>query len=394
VEFRILGPLEIIDGERVLPLGGPKRRAVVAVLLLDANRVVASERLIDLVWGGDPPAAALGSLQNHVLRLRRELGDRLVTRPPGYLLRVERGELDLDRFRSLVDQARAGEPREAATLLHEALALWRGDPLADLAGEPAGAAAAHLAELRLEALESRIDADLALGRHAILVPELEALVGEHPFRERLRGQLMLALYRSGRQADALEAYAAARIALIEALGAEPGAQLQELQRAILRQDEAVAGRAAEAPVEPVPRIEEARKTVTVVLAELPTRPRPTPRRVATTFASGAKRRSLRSGRTGARPGARPTAACSASSAFPPRARTMLCAPSARRASCAPVGWSAARASRPATSSPAIPARAGPASPARRSRRRTVFWRPLQRTRCSSASERGGSYATR
>ncbi len=268
VEFRILGPLEILDGERVLPLGGLKRRAVAAVLLLHPNRVVASGQLIDLVWGDDPPAAALGSLQNHVLRLRRELGDRLITRPPGYLLRVEPGELDLDRFRRLVEEAPAREPGEAAALLHEALALWRGDPLADLAGEPAGGAAAHLAELRLEALENRIDADLALGRHASLVPELDALVGEHPFRERLCGQLMLALYRSGRQADALEAYSAARTTLVEELGAEPGAQLQELQQAILRQDAEIAGPAAAVPGGPAARIEEARKTVTVLLADL------------------------------------------------------------------------------------------------------------------------------
>ena len=268
VEFRILGPVEILDGERLLPLGGLKRRAVVATLLLHPNRVVASEQLIDLVWGDDPPTEALGSLHNHVLRLRRELGDRLVTRRPGYLLRVEPGELDLDRFRGLVEEARAREPGEAATLLHEALALWRGDPLADLAGEPAGAAAAYLAELRLEALEHRIDAELSLGRHATLVPELDALVGEQPFRERLRGQLMLALYRSGRQADALEAYSAARSTMVEELGAEPGADLQELQRRILRQDAELAGPVAAVPGDRAARIEEARKTVTILLADL------------------------------------------------------------------------------------------------------------------------------
>ena len=176
VEFRILGPVEILDGERVVPLGGLKRRAVIAALMLHPNPVVSSEQLVDSVWGDDPPPAALGSLQNHILRLRRELGDRLVTRPPGYLLRVEPDEL-IERFRRLVEESRAAEPREAAALLQQALALWRGDPLADLAGEPAGAAAVHLAELRLEALENRIDADLALGRHATLVPELDALVG-------------------------------------------------------------------------------------------------------------------------------------------------------------------------------------------------------------------------
>jgi len=267
VEFRILGPLEILDGERVLPLGGLKRRAVVAALLLHPNRVVSSEQLVDLVWGVEPPAAAQSSLQNHVLRLRRELGDRLVTRPPGYLLRVEPGELDLDRFRTLIGEARIAEPGEAAARLQEALALWRGDPVADLAGEPVGVAAAHLAELRLDALENRIDADLALGRHAEVVPELEALVGEHPFRERLRGQLMLALYRSGRQADALETYSAARAMFDEQLGTQPGAQLKELQRTILRQEAELAGPAA-VPGERPARVEEARKTVTVLLADL------------------------------------------------------------------------------------------------------------------------------
>jgi DNA-binding SARP family transcriptional activator/tetratricopeptide (TPR) repeat protein len=272
VEFRILGPLEILDGERRLPLGGAKRRSVAALLLLEANHVVPSERLIDGVWGDNPPAAAAGSLQNHVLRLRRELGERLVTRAPGYFLRVEPYELDLDRFRRLVEEARSSEPAQAAVLLGQALALWRGPPLADLAGEPAGAAAGHLEELRLEALELRIDADLELGLHAQLVAEIEQLAAEHPFRERLRAQLLLSLYRSGRQAEALEAYAAMRVALVEELGAEPGPELKALHRAILRQDPALAGPAAETPAEPSGRIEEARKTVTVVVADLAAAP--------------------------------------------------------------------------------------------------------------------------
>jgi DNA-binding SARP family transcriptional activator len=267
VEFRILGPLEIADGERVLALGGAKRRAVAALLLLHANRVVAAEQLIDGVWGDEPPPSAAGSLQNHVLRLRRELGDRLVTQAPGYLIRTEPGELDLERFRRLVERARGAEPAEASDLLREALALWRGAPLADLAGEPAAAAAAHLGELRLEALERRIDADLARGRHAEVVPELEQLVAAEPFRERLRAQLMLALYRGGRQADALAAYAAARDALVEELGAEPAEELQSLQRAILRQDPSLGG-PAEAPAPAVTSVEPARKTVTVVLGDL------------------------------------------------------------------------------------------------------------------------------
>jgi DNA-binding SARP family transcriptional activator len=272
VEFRILGPLEILDGELRLPLGGTKRRAVAALLLLEANQVVPSERLIDGVWGGDPPPAAVGSLQNHVLRLRRVLGDRLVTRAPGYLMRVEPYELDLDRFRRLVAEARAGEPAQAAALLGEALALWRGPPLADLAGDPVGLAAGHLDELRLEAVELRIDAELELGLHARLVAELEQIVTEHPFRERLRAQLLLSLYRSGRQADALQAYAAARATLVDELGTEPGPELQALHRAILRQDAELAGPARDLPAEPPDRVEEARKTVTVMLADLAAAP--------------------------------------------------------------------------------------------------------------------------
>jgi len=268
VEFRVLGPLEIADGERRLALGGPRRRAVAALLLLDANRVVPVERLVDGVWGDDPPATAVGSLQNHVLRLRRELGDRIVTRAPGYVLRVEPGELDLDRFQRLVGDARSREPERAATMLRQALALWRGSPLSDLAGEPVAAAVAHLDELRLDALERRIDADLELGRHADLVGELESLVGEHPFRERLRAQLLLALYRSGRQADALAAYTAARAALVEHLGAEPGAELQDLHRAILRHDPGLAGESADLAESAPGLVEEARKTVTVLLADL------------------------------------------------------------------------------------------------------------------------------
>ena len=269
IEFRILGPLEVLDGERRVPLGGAKRRAVLALLLLDANHVVSTERLIDGVWGDEPPAGALASLQNHVLRLRRELGERIVTRAPGYLVRVERDELDLERFRRLVEEARTREPGEAAALLRDALALWRGAPLADLADEPVIAAAAGLEGLRLDTLERRLDAELALGRHAELVAELEALVVEQPFRERLRAQLVLALYRSGRQGDALEAYANARAAFVDELGLEPGAELQELQRAVLRQDPALDAPVS-APVAGTPAIEESRKTVTVLLADLGT----------------------------------------------------------------------------------------------------------------------------
>ncbi|HEX6699805.1 MAG TPA: BTAD domain-containing putative transcriptional regulator [Gaiellaceae bacterium] len=268
MEFRILGPLEVREGERVLPLGGAKRRAVLAVLLLDANRVVSVERLVDGVWGDSPPSTALASLQNHLARLRQELGERLVTRSPGYALRVGEGELDLDRFLRLADDANGAEPAVAADRLAEALALWRGPPLADLAAEPAGRAAAHLEELRLAALEERIEADLALGRHAALVSELEELVAHEPYRERPRRQLIVALYRSGRQADALEAYAQARRTFVDDLGTEPGRELQELQRAVLRRDPALdAPAVAEAPPARARRVEE-RKTVTVLAVDV------------------------------------------------------------------------------------------------------------------------------
>ena len=268
VEFRILGPLEVRDGERVLPLGGSRRRAVLALLLLDANRVVSVEQLVDGVWGDAPPSSALASLQNHLARLRQELGERLITRSPGYVLRVADGELDLDRFLRLVDDARGAEPPVAADRLAEALALWRGPPLADLADEPAGRAAARLEELRLAALEDRIEADLALGRHAALVPELEELVGAEAYREGPRRQLIVALYRSGRQAEALDAYMRARRTFVDDLGTEPGRELQELHRAVLRRDpvlDAPAG--AEPPLARPPRAEE-RKTVTIVAVDV------------------------------------------------------------------------------------------------------------------------------
>jgi DNA-binding SARP family transcriptional activator/tetratricopeptide (TPR) repeat protein len=238
MEFRLLGPLEAAEQDRLLALGALKQRALLAVLMLNANDVVPVERLIDEVWGESPPATVGKSVQVYVSRLRRQLGDgRLVTRAPGYLLRVEAGELDLERFERLVAEAASADPRRAARLLREALALWRGPPLADLAYEPfAQSHIARLEELRQLAVEQRIEAELATGRHAELIGELEALVSEHPLRERLRGQLMLALYRSGRQADALAAFRSARAALVEELGIEPGRELRELQQAVLRQD--------------------------------------------------------------------------------------------------------------------------------------------------------------
>ena len=268
MEFRILGPLEVRDGERMLALGGARRRAVLGLLLLEANRVVPVDRLVDGVWGDSPPASAHASLQNQLARLRQQLGDRLVTRSPGYLVRVAPDELDLDRFRRLVDEAQGADPAVASERLRDALALWRGPPLADLAGEPAGRAAAHLDELRLAALEARIEADLGLGRHAALVPELEELVAREPYRERLRGQLLLALYRSGRQADALEAYAGARRTFADELGTDPGRELHDLHLAVLRRDPALdAPVGAEPPSAPAHRVEE-RRTVTVLAADV------------------------------------------------------------------------------------------------------------------------------
>src|SRR5262245_22406686 len=198
MEFRILGPLEVADRGVSLELGGARQRAVLALLLTRPNEVVSTDRLIDELWGREPPRTALNTVQYYVSQLRKLLGARrIVTRPPGYAIQVERGELDLERFERLLE-------RGDAEALHEALALWRGPALADFAYESFAAdEIARLEGLRILALEKRIDADLELGRHAELVGELERLVAQHPLRERLRGQLMLTLYRSGRQAEAL-----------------------------------------------------------------------------------------------------------------------------------------------------------------------------------------------
>ena len=238
LEFRLLGPLEVVERDRPLVLGGRKQRSLLAVLLLHANDVVSTERLIDELWGESPPATVAKSVQVYVSRLRKQLGaDRLLTRTPGYVLRVAESELDVACFERLVAEAGSADPATAAQKLREALALWRGPPLSDLAYEPsAQAAIARLEELRLAALEQRIDAELATGRHAELAGELDALVSEHPLRERVRGQLMLALYRSGRQAEALDAFRHARESLVDALGIEPDPTLQRLQASILRQD--------------------------------------------------------------------------------------------------------------------------------------------------------------
>jgi DNA-binding SARP family transcriptional activator len=235
VDFEILGPLEVVEGGRSVALGGPLQRAVLAILLTRANEVVSTDRLIDALWAGRPPIAAANTIQQYVSQLRKRLGsDRIVTRAPGYLIRVETGELDLERFEKLVD-------RGDNDALHEALSLWRGPALADIAlGAFPEAEIARLEELRLAALERRIDSDLELGRHAELVGELEKLIADYPLRERLRAQLMLALYRSGRQAEALSVYQHARKALVDELGIEPGLDLQELERAILSHDPSLA----------------------------------------------------------------------------------------------------------------------------------------------------------
>jgi DNA-binding SARP family transcriptional activator len=245
MEFRVLGPLELWDEGGEVSLSGPKPRALLAVLLLHANEVVPTDRLIDELWGDDSPDGAAAALRVNVSRLRKALPqDVLTTRSPGYLVRVEPDELDLHRFERLVDEGRTllarGLAAGAAERLREALSLWRGPALADFAYESfAQTAIARLEEIRLAAVELRIDADLALGRHDELVGELEALVAEHPLRERLRGCLMTALYRSGRQAEALDAYQDGRRALVDELGIEPSTALQELERAILRQEPAL-----------------------------------------------------------------------------------------------------------------------------------------------------------
>ena len=243
LEFRILGPLEVlVDGEE-RPIGGTKQRAVLAILLLDAGRVVSTDRLIDLLWAESPPATAATSLQNFVSQLRKTLGTDVVrTTPPGYRLEIAPEQLDLERFRRMVDGAKSRPAEERAAELRVALDLWRGPALADLAFESfAEHEASRLEEIRLAALEDRIDADLECERYAELVPEVESLVRDHPLRERLRGQLMLALYRSGRQAEALAVYQDTRRHLVEELGIEPSAALQQLHGAILRQDAALEG---------------------------------------------------------------------------------------------------------------------------------------------------------
>ncbi len=242
IEFRILGSLEVVQDDRPMALGSPQQRLLLAVLLVHHGEQVASDRLIDELWGEQAPASANKIVQGYVSNLRKALGNGLLaTRGHGYLLQTEPDQLDADRFESLLAAGRTasheGDPRTAAERLREALGLWRGPPFADFAYESfAQSEIARLDEAHLGALEERIDAELTLGEHAQLVSELEGLVHQHPLRERLTAQLMLALYRSGRQAAALETYRVARGRLVEELGLEPGRELQQLERAILSQD--------------------------------------------------------------------------------------------------------------------------------------------------------------
>jgi YVTN family beta-propeller protein len=258
LDYRILGPLEVSADGRVVEIGGAKPRALLVILLLRANESVPRDVLVHELWGERPPASAQHSLEVYVSRLRKSLngaanGSVLVTRPGAYSLRVEEGQLDAHRFERLVEQGRAAlagnEADQAAASLRAALQLWRGQALADLAhGLGPRVEAVQLEELRLSAIEDRIEADLALGRHAEVVGELEALVAVHPLRERLHGQLMIGLYQGGRQAEALEAYQAARRTLIEELGLEPGPELRELEGRILRHDPTLTARRP--PVQP------------------------------------------------------------------------------------------------------------------------------------------------
>jgi DNA-binding SARP family transcriptional activator len=251
IEFRVLGPLEVVRRGFLLEIGGGRKRAVLAVLLLHANEVVSTDRLIDEVWGERAPVTAPKILQGYVSQLRKVLSDEdggsiLITKSPGYVLRLGHGQLDVELFVTLLERGRAalstGATDDAAALLREALGLWRGPPLADFAFDSFAAdKITRLEELRLAAVEERIEADLALGREAELIGELEALIARHPLRERLRAQLMRALYRCDRQSEALEVYQEARRLLVAELGLEPSRRLRELEQAILQQDPSLDG---------------------------------------------------------------------------------------------------------------------------------------------------------
>ena len=296
VEFRILGPLEVLDEDRPVALPGGRGRALLALLILHAGEVVSTARLIDELWGESPPPTVTTALQGLVSNLRKRLepakagGEApgvLRTTPPGYVLAIDPTRVDSNRFRGLLEEASGAAAFDRAARLRRALSLWRGPALADFTYQPfAQREITALEELRLAAIEERVEADLALGRHGQLAAELEALVAEHPFRERVRGQLMVALCRAGRQAEALEVYREARQALVEELGIEPGPGLRQLEQAILRQDPSLdlkpSGEtvpAAGMTFHPVPGMAAAepwlsgeRRTVTVVFVDLAVSP--------------------------------------------------------------------------------------------------------------------------
>jgi DNA-binding SARP family transcriptional activator len=260
MDFRILGPLEVWDGDRPLVLGGARERSVLAALLISANRVMPAERLVTILWGEDAPETAANTLQVHVSHLRHTLepererrgpGALLLTRPPGYELRTTPASVDAARFERGADRGGAmlgSRPAEAVEVLGAALAEWRGPALVEFRALPfALAEAQRLEERRLAATEQRVEAELALGRHQALAAELESLVRDHPLRERLVGLRMLALYRSGRQADALRSCTELRERLREELGIDPSPEIRALERAILVQDPALTAPAAGAP---------------------------------------------------------------------------------------------------------------------------------------------------
>jgi DNA-binding SARP family transcriptional activator len=289
MEFRILGATEVLDGGRRIQLPSGRGRALLALLALHAGEPVSADRLIDELWGEGPPPTARTVVHGLVSRLRRVLEPRTATSRPGallqtigsgYRLAVEPDAVDAHRFKRLIDEARGAPAEIGALKLSAALALWRGPALADFAYQPfAQRAITALEELRTQAIEDRIEADLASGRAADLVPELEQLIQDHPFRERLRGSLMLALYRSGRQADALQAYRDARSLLVEELGLEPGPALRELETAILRQDPALELPSTDrartvAPTSSRSWLPRERRTVTVAVLDVAPRANP------------------------------------------------------------------------------------------------------------------------
>ena len=242
MEFLILGPIEVRDGTGPVELGAAKERALLGVLALNANELVSTSRLVEAMWGERPPATAEKLVHGYVHGLRKRLGaDRIVTHGPGYRLDVGANGLDLQEFERLIADARDAPLRDAVDLRRRALSLWRGPPLADVVVDgDAGTTVARLEELRLNTQLERVDGELELGGHAALVGELESLAAAHPYNERAHALLMLALYRSGRQADALAVYQALRRRLDDELGLQPGQELRDLEAAILRQDGALA----------------------------------------------------------------------------------------------------------------------------------------------------------